>query len=67
MIKVDNRSEYLPTCMHYADYLSEAVLIFRITREDARERFGKYTYRQWNDLFFKNNKEHLNVSKSKFA
>ena len=62
MIKVNNRSGYLPTCMHYRDFLSEAVFVFKITWEEACKRFGQYTYRQWDDLF----SENINAPKSKF-
>lgn len=42
--------EQLPTVMLYADLLSEAQRKFRITREQARERYGMYTNQQWLEL-----------------
>jgi hypothetical protein len=40
----------LPTCMEYAYFLDEAVKRLKITIEEARSKYGLYTYGQWKTL-----------------
>lgn len=40
----------LPTCEHYGELLGLAVARLGISREEARERYGRYTYAEWADL-----------------
>jgi len=53
-IKYDIRlwlgSDILPTCEDYKRYLDEAVKQLKISREEARSKYGKFTYKQWKQL-----------------
>ena len=40
----------LPTCEHYGELLGLAVARLGISREEARKRYGRYTYAEWADL-----------------
>lgn len=40
----------LPTTGHYAELLSLACTKFGIEREEARKRYGLYTYAEWKEL-----------------
>lgn len=42
--------DLLPTCSHYSHYLSKAVEKFKISIDEARSKYGQYTYGQWRDL-----------------
>ncbi len=39
--------DLLPTCAIYSELLSIAETTFGITRNQARERYGKFTNNQW--------------------
>jgi hypothetical protein len=46
-----NKSNYLPTCQEYKDYLTKAVKVFKITIDEARSKYGLYSQYQWEELF----------------
>jgi hypothetical protein len=39
-----------PTCSDYSKYLDRAEKRFHISRDEARERYGYFTYHQWEVL-----------------
>ena len=41
---------------HYKKFLDEAVLKFKISIEEARKKYGLYTYGQWQELLKNNSK-----------
>ena len=43
----ENAPDYLPRCTHYEQLLQTATEKQRITRQEARKRYGLHTYRQW--------------------
>ena len=45
-----NNSDKLPTCIDYACFLKQANLKLNISIENARNKYGKYSYKQWNKL-----------------
>jgi hypothetical protein len=40
----------LPTVSDYTNYLNKVVNKFNISINEARNRYGKLTYKQWNNL-----------------
>jgi len=42
--------DYLPTCTQYTHFLDEAVKRLKISRDEARTKYGKYTHGQWKEL-----------------
>ena len=42
--------DILPTCYDYKKFLNEAVLKFDISINEARKKYGLYTYGQWQKL-----------------
>lgn len=46
----------LPTCYDYKKFLNEVVLKFKISIEEARKKYGLYTYGQWQELLKNNSK-----------
>lgn len=45
-----SRVGVLPTCKHYAELVDMAVVKLGITKEEARKRYGHYTYAEWAKL-----------------
>jgi hypothetical protein len=51
MVNLDGKDlGWFPTCADYAEYLSLAEKKFGISRDEARDKYGGYTYRQWEAL-----------------
>ena len=48
--------DILPTCYDYKKFLEEAVLKFDISINEARKKYGLYTYGQWQELLKNNSK-----------
>lgn len=48
-----NNLNLLPPCMQYADNLLAAVRKFKITMDQARNLYGQYTIKEWNELLTK--------------
>lgn len=48
-----NNIDILPTCNDYALFLRKASIKFNISIDACRNLYGKYTYRQWNNLLNK--------------
>lgn len=44
-------SDTLPSCQDYSNFLIKAVFNFHIDINTARSKYGKFTYKQWNELF----------------
>jgi len=44
----------LPSVMDYKELLDMVERRFRITRDQARDRYGRYTYPQWKTLLKEN-------------
>lgn len=44
------RKDLLPTVTDYAYYLDKAVEKLKITKDEARDQYGLYTYGQWKEL-----------------
>jgi hypothetical protein len=44
------RKDVLPTCTDYSFFLDEAVKRLKITKDEARDQYGKFTYGQWKEL-----------------
>jgi len=44
------RKDLLPTCTDYSFFLDKAVEKLKITKDEARDKYGKFTYGQWKDL-----------------
>lgn len=44
------KKDFLPTITEYSFFLSKAVEKFNITINDARDRYGLYTYGEWKEL-----------------
>jgi len=40
----------IPTVADYTEYLKRVVKKFNISIDEARDRYGKLTYKQWNNL-----------------
>jgi len=52
-IKLWLGSDILPTCSDYKQYLDEAVKMLKISRDEARSKYGQFTYGQWKQLLIK--------------
>ena len=57
----------LPTCYDYKKFLNEAVLKFDISINEARKKYGLYTYGQWQELLKNNSKWKIQIKKQSFA
>lgn len=44
------KRDFLPTISEYSHFLDEAVKRLKITRDEARNQYGKFTYGQWKEL-----------------
>jgi len=44
------KKDFLPTISTYSYFLDEAEKRFKITRDEARDKYGKFTYGQWKEL-----------------
>lgn len=44
------KRDLLPTCNEYAHFLDKAVEKLKITRDEARNKYGLFTYGQWKEL-----------------
>lgn len=44
------KADLLPTVTDYSYFLGEAEKRLHITRDDARQQYGKFTYGQWKIL-----------------
>lgn len=44
------RDGHIPLVSHYTELLDMAVSLFHITKDEAREKYGKFTYAQWAEL-----------------
>lgn len=44
------KKDFLPTCTEYAHFLGKAVEKLKITMDEARNKYGSYTYGQWKEL-----------------
>lgn len=44
------QADTLPTVLHYGEYLSTICKLEGITRNQAREKYGQFTYSQWNEI-----------------
>ncbi len=40
----------LPTCTNYSNFLDRAMNTFNISRNEARNKYGSFTNKQWDDL-----------------
>lgn len=40
----------LPTCKHYGEFLAQAVQKINISINEARAKYGQFTYKQWYNL-----------------
>jgi hypothetical protein len=45
--RLNEKWDYFPTCLDYSALLSLAENKFKISRNEARDRFGLFTYAQW--------------------
>lgn len=43
--------DVLPPCMLYGKYLSIASIRFNLTMDECRNKYGKFTINQWENLF----------------
>ena len=44
------KKDFLPTISEYSHFLDEAQKRLNITRDEARNKYGKYTHGQWKEL-----------------
>lgn len=44
------KKDILPTCTEYSYFLDQAEIRLKISRDDARSKYGQYTYGQWKEL-----------------
>ena len=44
------RKDFLPTCTDYSFFLDKAVKKLKISKDEARNQYGKFTYGQWKEL-----------------
>jgi hypothetical protein len=44
------RKDLLPTVADYTHYLDKATEKLKISRDEARNKYGLYTYFQWSEL-----------------
>lgn len=45
-----SKADYLPTVTEYSHFLDEAVKRLKISRDEARSKYGQFTYKQWKEL-----------------
>jgi hypothetical protein len=53
--RLEEGSDYSPTISDYSDLLYAAERRFNITRDEARDRYGNFTYAQWKELLKEDN------------
>lgn len=41
----------MPTCAHYGELLGLAMTKLGITENEARKKYGQFTYAEWAELF----------------
>lgn len=44
------KKDFLPTCNEYSFFLDKAVSKFKLSINEARDRFGSFTHGQWKEL-----------------
>lgn len=44
------KKDFLPTITEYSYFLDKAESKFNITRNEARDKYGKFTHGQWKEL-----------------
>lgn len=44
------KKNYLPTISEYSYFLDKAESQLKISRDEARDKYGKFTYGQWKEL-----------------
>lgn len=44
------KKDFLPTITEYSHFLDEAEKRLKISRDEARDKYGKYTHGQWKEL-----------------
>jgi len=44
------KKDMLPTITEYSHFLDEAQKRLKITRDEARDKYGRYTHGQWKEL-----------------
>ncbi|MBP7846041.1 MAG: hypothetical protein KA007_01245 [Candidatus Pacebacteria bacterium] len=44
------KKDFLPTCTEYAYFLDKAVEKLKISKDEARDKYGSFTYGQWKEL-----------------
>lgn len=52
-----NHLDKLPPAMVYSEYLKKVVSEFQISENEARQKFGSFTLKQWSELFYNLKKE----------
>ena len=52
---MEAKINHLPSIMEYSQNLDKVIKILNIGRNEARNKFGKFTVKQWNELLTKNN------------
>ena len=45
-----DRKDILPTCTDYGFFLDKAQERLKISRDEARKKYGQFTYGQWKEL-----------------
>ncbi|MDR0322175.1 MAG: hypothetical protein LBI28_11780 [Treponema sp.] len=48
--RLANYGDYFPSCMDYAELLARIVKKEKIAIEKAREKYGSFSYRQWEKI-----------------
>ena len=46
----NSKKDFLPTISEYSFFLDKAEEKLKITRDQARDLYGRYTYGQWKEL-----------------
>jgi hypothetical protein len=46
----EGKKDFLPTISEYSFFLDKAQEKFKITRNEARDKYGKFTHGQWKEL-----------------
>ena len=44
------KKDILPTCTEYSYFLEQAEIRLKISRDEARNKYGLFTYGQWKEL-----------------
>jgi len=52
-----NHLDKLPPAMVYSEYLKKVISEFQISENEARQKFGSFTLKQWSELFYNLKKE----------